>query len=42
MGGDQTLVTVDDIRAARERVTGVIRQTPVDRSETLSALAGGR
>jgi threonine dehydratase len=40
MGGDQTLVTVDDIRAARERVTGVIRQTPVDRSETLSALAG--
>ena len=39
-GGDQTLVTIDDIRAAAERVTGVIRQTPVDRSETLSALAG--
>ncbi|HEV2930705.1 MAG TPA: pyridoxal-phosphate dependent enzyme, partial [Propionibacteriaceae bacterium] len=40
LGGDQRLVTIDDIRAARERVAGVIRETPVDRSETLSALAG--
>src|SRR5215208_1831056 len=40
MGGDQTLVTIDDIRAAAERLEGVIRSTPVDRSETLSALAG--
>jgi threonine dehydratase len=40
LGGDQRLVTIDDIRAARERVTGVIRETPVDRSETLSAIAG--
>ena len=40
LGGEQRLVTIDDIRAARERVTGVIRETPVDRSETLSALAG--
>jgi threonine dehydratase len=40
LGGDQRLVTIDDIRAARERVTGVIRETPVDRSETLSTLAG--
>jgi threonine dehydratase len=36
----QRLVTVDDIRSARERVAGVVRPTPVDRSETLSALAG--
>jgi threonine dehydratase len=40
LGGDQRLVTIDDIRAAGERVAGVIRPTPVDRSETLSALAG--
>src|SRR5215216_791694 len=40
LGGDQRLVTIDDIRAARERVAGVIRPTPVDRSESLSALAG--
>ena len=40
LGGDQSLVTIDDIRAAAERVTGVVRLTPVDRSETLSALAG--
>jgi threonine dehydratase len=40
LGGDQRLVAVDEIRAARERVTGVIRETPVDRSETLSAIAG--
>src|SRR5919106_1199893 len=40
LGGDQTLVTLEDIRAARERVAPVIRPTPVDRSETLSALAG--
>jgi threonine dehydratase len=40
LGGDQRLVTIEDIRAARERVAGVIRPTPVDRSETLSELAG--
>ena len=40
LGGDQSLVTIEDIRAAAERVDGVIRPTPVDRSETLSALAG--
>jgi threonine dehydratase len=40
VGGDQRLVTVEDIRAARERVAGVLRATPVDRSETLSELAG--
>jgi threonine dehydratase len=37
---EQRLVTVDEIRSARERVAGVIRATPVDRSETLSGLAG--
>src|SRR5215213_3192628 len=40
LGGDQRLVTIEDIRAARERLAGVIRETPVDRSETLSSLAG--
>jgi threonine dehydratase len=40
LGGDQSLVTIDDIRAAAERVAPIIRPTPVDRSETLSALAG--
>jgi threonine dehydratase len=40
VGGDQRLVTLEDIRSARERVAGVLRATPVDRSETLSALAG--
>src|SRR5215207_3776671 len=40
LGGDQSLVTIDDIRAAAECLEGVIRSTPVDRSETLSALAG--
>ena len=39
VGGDQRLVTVEDIRSARERVAGVVRATPVDRSETLSAIA---
>jgi threonine dehydratase len=39
-GGDRTLVTVDDIRDARERLAGVLRATPVDRSETLARLAG--
>jgi threonine dehydratase len=34
------LVTVEDVRSARERVAGVVRATPVDRSETLSQLAG--
>jgi threonine dehydratase len=40
--GDRRLVTVDDVRSARERVAGVVRATPVDRSDTLSALAGRR
>jgi len=34
------LVSVDEICSARERVAGVLRPTPVDRSETLSGLAG--
>ena len=34
------LVSVDDIEDARHRIAGVIRPTPVDRSATLSALAG--
>src|SRR4029453_4801470 len=40
LGGDQRLVTIEDIRAARERVAGVIRPTPAEPSETLSELAG--
>jgi threonine dehydratase len=40
VGGGQRLVTVEDVRSARVRVAGVVRPTPVDRSETLSALAG--
>src|SRR5438034_10194330 len=34
------MVTLDDIRDARERVSPIIRATPVDRSGTLSRLAG--
>jgi threonine dehydratase len=34
------LVTIDDVRAARERIAGVVRSTPVRDSETLSRLAG--
>ncbi|HET9078870.1 MAG TPA: threonine ammonia-lyase [Acidimicrobiales bacterium] len=34
------LVTLDDIEAARTRVRSVLRPTPVDRSDTLSRLAG--
>ena len=34
------LVTLDAIRAARDRVAAVIRPTPVDRSDTLSKLVG--
>ena len=34
------LVTLADVRAARERVAPVLRATPVDRSDTLSRLAG--
>ena len=36
----RTAPTVDDIRAARERVGGIARETPVFGSETLSRLAG--
>ena len=39
-GGDRVLVTVDQVRAARERVAGVLRPTPVDRSDTLTRLVG--
>jgi len=34
------VVTLEDIREARRRVDGVIRRTPVDRSDTLSRLFG--
>ncbi|HZD02319.1 MAG TPA: threonine ammonia-lyase [Actinomycetes bacterium] len=34
------LVTVDDARAARERIAGVLRPTPVSSSDTLSRLVG--
>jgi threonine dehydratase len=35
-----SLVTVEDIEEARRRIAGVIRPTPVDRSDNLSRLAG--
>ncbi|MFN2503753.1 MAG: threonine ammonia-lyase [Acidimicrobiales bacterium] len=35
-----SMITVDDIRQASERVASVIRPTPVDRSANLSRLAG--
>src|ERR671936_1455108 len=38
--GDRALVTVDQIRDARERLAGVLRPTPVDRSDTLTRLTG--
>jgi threonine dehydratase len=38
--GGQRLVTVEDVRSARACIAGVVRPTPVDRSETLGALAG--
>ena len=34
------MITLADIRAARERVAPVVRGTPVDSSATLSRLAG--
>ena len=34
------MITLDDLLAARDRVTPVIRRTPVDRSDSLSRLAG--
>ena len=37
---DPVLVTVDDVRAARERIAGVLRPTPAGVSDTLSRLAG--
>jgi threonine dehydratase len=39
---DPVLVTVDDVREARERIAGVLRPTPARASETLSRLAGRR
>jgi threonine dehydratase len=38
--GDRALVTVDQIRDARQRLAGVLRPTPVDRSDTLTRLTG--
>jgi threonine dehydratase len=35
-----SLVTVEDIEDARRRIAGVVRATPVDRSDNLSRLAG--
>jgi len=37
---EPVLVTIDDVRAARDRVAGVLRPTPAGRSETLSRLTG--
>jgi threonine dehydratase len=37
---EPVLVTVDDVRAARERIAGVLRPTPVGPSDTLSRLVG--
>ena len=37
---DPVLVTVDDVRAARERIAGVLRPTPAGVSDTLSRLYG--
>ena len=34
------LVTLDDVKGAAERLDGVIRPTPIDRSDTLSRLTG--
>ncbi len=40
MSGVDALVGVDDIEDARARIAGVVRKTPVHRSENLSRLAG--
>jgi threonine dehydratase len=37
---DPVLVTVDEVRAARERIASVLRPTPAGVSDTLSRLAG--
>lgn len=34
------MIGLDDIKAARERVAPIIRQTPIDRSDSMSRLAG--
>lgn len=34
------MISLEDIREARERIAGVVRPTPVDRSDSLSKLAG--
>jgi threonine dehydratase len=39
-GLEPQLVTLDDVRAARERIAGVLRPTPVSDSDTLSRLTG--
>jgi len=39
-GSDPVLVTLEEVQEAGRRVAGVLRPTPVDRSETLSRLAG--
>jgi threonine dehydratase len=36
----EPLVTIDEIRAARTRINGVVRATPSERSDTLSRMAG--
>ena len=36
----RSVVTADDLEDARRRVSGVIRATPVEPSDTLSRLAG--
>src|SRR5689334_16543093 len=35
------LVTIDDVLAARELLSGIVRTTPLERSRTLSAQLGG-
>jgi threonine dehydratase len=37
---EPALVTVDDVRAARERIAGVVRRTPTEVSDTLSRQFG--
>jgi len=39
-GSDPVLVTLEEVQEAGRRVAGVLRPTPVDRSDTLSRLAG--
>jgi threonine dehydratase len=41
MGATRTLVALEDILDARERLTGVVVPTPMDASRALSEIAGG-